>query len=118
MFLAASIQYPTVSEPSSLGYELIKPGFHPTLVSPKRTKSVFSSVVCIFPLLLQYYEAHLANSSRHTDLKEAVSQGKAGEKALLLGAQGGLSNGNKNDALQGKIIIKFDPLESPVEEED
>lgn len=51
MSLAASIQYRTVSHLCSLGFELTKLGFYLMLVSPKRMKSIFSSLACIFPFI-------------------------------------------------------------------
>lgn len=81
MSLAALMQDPIVSNLCSHGCEIIKQGFHPVMVSPKRMKSVFSSWACVFSL---YYYSVMKNTqklaSEYRDLKESLFWVGAGKK--------------------------------------
>lgn len=72
MSLAALMQDPTVSNLFSLGCELTKQGFHPVAVSPKRMKSIFSSLACIFPFIISVKKTTQILGSEHRNLKESL----------------------------------------------
>lgn len=80
LLLANLIQCPTVSNPHPFGCELLQPKPHKILLSHKRMKSVFPSLISIFPFLIAILWSTPSKWAPDTQLLRKACSGQGQEK--------------------------------------